>query len=158
HAGRLAARPDGPGEWSVTSPAPPLLDVRDLGVRFDTPRGRLRAVDGVSFSLPPGTALGIVGESGSGKSVLSRAIMGILPRSAHVAVESEICFEGRDLRHLSRSESKHVWGVDISMVLQDPLTSLTPVLRIGSQVVEPMRYHLGLSRNEARERAVALLA
>ena len=139
------------------SAAESLLEVRDLAVRFPTPRGDLRAVDGVSFSLESGATLGIVGESGSGKSVLSRAVMNLLPSSARVAHETQIRFEGRDLRGLSRAEGKHLWGVDIAMVLQDPMTSLTPVLKIGRQIMEPLRYHQRLGKRAARQRGIELL-
>jgi peptide/nickel transport system ATP-binding protein len=135
----------------------PLLEVRDLAVRFPTPRGDLRAVDGVSFTLESGSTLGIVGESGSGKSVLSRAVMNLLPSTARVARETQIRFEGRDLRRISRAEGKHLWGVDIAMVLQDPMTSLTPVLTIGRQIMEPLRYHAHLSKRAARDRGIELL-
>jgi peptide/nickel transport system ATP-binding protein len=144
-------------ETAGESPSASLLQVHDLAVRFPTPRGDLRAVDGVSFSLESGATLGIVGESGSGKSVLSRAVMNLLPSSARVARETKIRFEGRDLRRISRSEGKHLWGVDIAMVLQDPMTSLTPVLKIGRQIIEPLRYHKHLSKREARDRAIELL-
>jgi peptide/nickel transport system ATP-binding protein len=135
---------------------PPLLDVRHLGVRFTTSRGDLRAVDDVSLRLDAGVALGLVGESGSGKSVLSRSIVGLLPGTARMAKESEIVFDGRDLRKLPR-DTKHLFGVDIAVVLQDPMTSLTPVLKIGRQLTEPLRYHRGMSRAAARARGVELL-
>jgi peptide/nickel transport system ATP-binding protein len=140
-----------------SSAAEPLLEVRDLAVRFPTPRGDLRAVDGVSFRLESGATLGIVGESGSGKSVLSRAVMNLLPTSARVARETQILFEGRDLRRISRADAKHLFGVDVAMVLQDPMTSLTPVLTIGRQIMEPLRYHQRLGKREARERGIELL-
>jgi peptide/nickel transport system ATP-binding protein len=136
----------------------PLLEVDDLGVSFDTPSGSLRAVDGVSVRIHRGETLGIVGESGSGKSVLSRAIMNLLSRNAQVDESSQIRFDGRDVRALSRREMRHYWGGEVAMVFQDPMTSLTPVLTVGRQLSEPLRFHLGLGRKQARERALELLA
>ncbi|MFV0308838.1 MAG: ABC transporter ATP-binding protein, partial [Desertimonas sp.] len=135
----------------------PLLRVEDLRTYFDTPRGMVRAVDGVSFDLDRGTTLGIVGESGSGKSVLARSIMNLLPGSAIVPDNAQITYDGRDVRHLSREESRHFWGTEIAMVFQDPMTSLNPVRRIEAQMTESLRFHLRLGRREARRRAVELL-
>ncbi|PXW36153.1 UNVERIFIED_CONTAM: peptide/nickel transport system ATP-binding protein [Williamsia faeni] len=135
----------------------PLLEVRNLQVWFDTPRGDVRAVGGVDLDIEAGRAVGIVGESGSGKSVLSRAIMRILARNANVLPGSEIRFNGMDLTKVSPKKNKHLWGVDLAMVFQDPMTSLTPVLTIGSQLTETLRYHLHLSRAAAKEEAIRLL-
>ncbi|MCK0092525.1 ABC transporter ATP-binding protein [Rhodococcus sp. F64268] len=134
-----------------------LLDVRDLRVWFDTPRGSVRAVDGVDLTVDPGRTLGIVGESGSGKSVLSRAVMKILPPSAQVHPAGEIRFNGVDLATVSPKKNKHLWGVDLSMVFQDPMTSLTPVMTIGRQLTETLRFHLGLDRAQAKAEAIRLL-
>ena len=133
-----------------------LLDVEDLRTSFSTPRGMVRAVDGVSFSIDRGQTLGIVGESGSGKTVLSRSIMGLLP-AHNVERSGQVRFEGQELTGLPSSEMRHIWGVEIAMVFQDPMTSLNPVMRIGRQITEGLRYHLGQSAGEARENAVALL-
>jgi len=133
-----------------------LLDVEDLRTSFSTPRGMVRAVDGVSFSIDRGQTLGIVGESGSGKTVLSRSIMGLLP-AHNVERGGQVRFEGQELTGLPSSEMRHIWGVEIAMVFQDPMTSLNPVMRIGRQITEGLRYHLGQSAGEARENAVALL-
>lgn len=145
--------PDHPPASSPT----PLLEIRNLRVRFDTPRGEVRAVDGIDLRLEAGRTLGIVGESGSGKSVLSRAVMKILAPNASVLPGSEIRVNGLDLATVSRRRRKHLWGVDLSMVFQDPMTSLTPVLTVGRQLTETLRFHLGLDRSEAAARAVELL-
>src|SRR4051794_26393584 len=135
--------------------AEPLLRVEHLTTTFPTSRGKLRAVDDVSFELDQGETIGIVGESGSGKSVLVRSVMNLLPRTA--SVQGEVYFEGRDVRSLPKADRKHFWGPEIAMVFQDPMTSLNPVKRIGVQITDPLRYHLGLSRADARTRALELL-
>jgi oligopeptide/dipeptide ABC transporter ATP-binding protein len=138
------------------SQARPLLEVADLRTHFLTGRGAVRAVDGVSFTLERGRTLGVVGESGSGKTVLARSIMGLLP--AHNVVRGgEVRYEGRRLTGLTGAELREIWGAEISMVFQDPMTSLNPVVRIGRQITETMRFHLGLPDGEARARAVELL-
>ena len=143
---------------SVDAETNDLLKVRDLRVWFQTPKGLVRAVDGVNLELGRGETLGIVGESGSGKSVLSRAIMKILAPNAHVLPGSHIVLNGVDLATVNRKDNPHLWGVDLSMVFQDPMTSLTPVLPIGNQLTETLRYHLDLTKQEARTEAVRLLA
>jgi peptide/nickel transport system ATP-binding protein len=135
----------------------PLLEVRDLRVRFATEAGPLTAVDGVSYSVEAGGALGIVGESGSGKSVSSLAVMGLV-RGRNVSVSGSVIFDGRDLLTLSERELRHVRGNEIAMVFQDPLTSLHPLKRVGGQVAEAVRAHHDVSRAAARARAVDLLA
>ncbi len=144
-------------EASTDPTTSPLLQVRDARTSFRTSRGPLLAVDGVSFDLAAGETLGIVGESGSGKSVLVRTVMNLLPSNGEVAAGSEILFDGRDVRHLRPAEAKHFWGPEMAMVFQDPMTSLNPVKRIGRQLTESMRFHLGLSRSAARDRAIELL-
>lgn len=134
-----------------------LLEVESLRVWFETPRGMVRAVDGVDLTLRRGEALGVVGESGSGKSVLSRAIMKILAPNARVLPGSQIRMDGTDLASVNPKKNKHLWGVDLSMVFQDPMTSLTPVVTVGKQLTETLRYHLGLDRQAAHEEAVRLL-
>ena len=135
----------------------PLLQVDSLSTSFRTPRGLLRAVDDVSFSVRRGETIGIVGESGSGKSVLVRTIMNLQPPSAVVSTHSRILFEGRDVHSLQRDESRHFWGRQVAMIFQDPMTSLNPVRKIGRQLTDPMRFHLSLSRGAARTRAIELL-
>jgi oligopeptide/dipeptide ABC transporter ATP-binding protein len=117
----------------------------------------VRAVDGVSFSLERGKALGIVGESGSGKTILSRSIMGLLPRRNTETPTGEVRFRGQDLRIAPRRELQKIWGRDVAIVFQDPMTSLNPVMKIGKQMTESMRHHLDVSKDFARETAVALL-
>ena len=135
-----------------------LLDARDVSVVFPTRRGPLTAVDGVTLHVDAGETLGIVGESGSGKSVLMRTVMNLLGPQAIVAPAAEIRFDGRDVRALSRVEARSFWGGEIAMIFQDPMTSLNPVKRIGAQIVDPIRHHLGLGRSAARGRALELLA
>jgi oligopeptide/dipeptide ABC transporter ATP-binding protein len=135
----------------------PLLEVRDLRTHFFTREGVVRAVDGVSFSVDRGRTLGIVGESGSGKSVSALSIMGLIPKPPARIVGGEVLFEGRDLTKLSERELSDVRGAEISMIFQDPMTSLNPTLQIGTQLVETFRRHMDLSRQEARRRAVDLL-
>jgi peptide/nickel transport system ATP-binding protein len=119
-------------------------------------RAVVQAVDGVSFTLDRGRTLGIVGESGSGKSVTVRSIMGILPDRTTVAT-GQILFEGIDVTALPSERARHFWGVDVAMIFQDPMTSLNPVVRIGRQITELLRYHLSMSKAEARTRALELL-
>jgi peptide/nickel transport system ATP-binding protein len=133
-----------------------LLEVTDVRTHFKTERGLVRAVDGVSFSLERGKTLGIVGESGSGKSVLSRSIMGLLPK--HNLVRSgSIRFEGHEVGDLRQKEMQQFWGTQMSMVFQDPMTALNPVMKVGKQITESLRYHLDVSREYAKESAEALL-
>jgi peptide/nickel transport system ATP-binding protein len=134
-----------------------LLEVSNLSTTFATERGPLRAVDGASLSLRRGETLGIVGESGSGKSVLVRSIMNILGRRATISPEGRVIFDGRDTRALTKAEARHFWGREIAMVFQDPMTSLNPVRKIGNQIVDPIRYHLGVDAKQAARRAVSLL-
>ncbi|HEX8645281.1 MAG TPA: ABC transporter ATP-binding protein [Thermoleophilaceae bacterium] len=134
----------------------PLLEVRDLRVRFATEAGPLTAVDGVSFSVEPGGALGIVGESGSGKTVSSLAVLGLV-RGSNATVSGSVLFDGRELLTLSERELRRVRGNEIAMVFQDPLTSLHPLKRVGAQVAEAVRAHSEVTRAAARARAVELL-
>ncbi|MEU1473807.1 ABC transporter ATP-binding protein [Streptomyces sp. NPDC005760] len=135
----------------------PLLDVRDLTVRFRTRQGLVTAVDGLSFSVAPGEVLGVVGESGSGKSVSMLAVLRLLT-SANVTVSGEVRFRGRDLLALPDKEMRAVRGREIAMVFQDPMTALTPVYTVGWQIAEAIRAHGQVSRKEARARAVQLLS
>ncbi len=134
----------------------PLLNVVDLKTAFKTARGLARAVDGVSLSLERGRTLGIVGESGSGKSVLSRSIMGLLPKS-NVVRSGAINFEGHDLINATNSELRTLWGSQMAMVFQDPMTSLNPVMKIGNQITEVLRQHLDITKDYSKELALALL-
>ena len=134
----------------------PLLEVRELRTHFLTARGAVKAVDGVSFTLERGRTLGVVGESGSGKTVLSRSIMGMLPRK-NVIRGGDFLYNGTALSTLSSRELRDLRGAEISMVFQDPMTSLNPVVRIGRQITETMEQHLDVSKVEARRKAVDLL-
>ena len=133
-----------------------LLEVDDLATRFTTPRGTVRAVDGVSFTLDRGRTLGLVGESGCGKSVLSRSVMGLLP-TRNVTRRGVIIFDGHRLDQMGQSQLRSFWGTQLAMVFQDPMTSLNPVMRIGKQITESLEFHFDMDRNEARETALALL-
>ncbi|HJP25403.1 MAG TPA: ABC transporter ATP-binding protein [Acidimicrobiales bacterium] len=141
----------------MTGRQAPLLSVRDLKVVFPTPIGMVHAVDGVSFDLEAGQSMGIVGESGSGKTVTAKTLMNLLP--SYALVDGSVNFDGRDLRALAaeRKTEKHLWGVEISMVFQDPMTSLNPVKKVGEQIAESVRYHLGQTRTAARRQAGDLL-
>ena len=134
----------------------PTLVVEDLRTSFATDRGELKAVDGVSFSVHSGRTLGVVGESGSGKSATARSIMNLLPPGSSHST-GRVLLDGRDVRKLSRKESRHVWGVEASMVFQNPTTSLNPVMQVGRQIAEGLRYHRKFSRDAAMRRARELL-
>ena len=134
----------------------PLLSVQGLRTHFALNAGLLKAVDGVTFDLRAGQTLGIVGESGSGKTVLSRSIMR-LNLGNNVETSGKALFDGKDLLSLPMNQMTNIWGQEIAMVFQDPMTSLNPVVKIGRQVSEHVRKHLSLSRREARELAVQLL-
>jgi peptide/nickel transport system ATP-binding protein len=123
----------------------PLLQLEDVRTHFETPRGLVRAVDGVSLTLERGRALGIVGESGSGKTILSRSIMGLLPPRGTVR-QGSIRFEGREIGGLSRRAMRDVWGKEMAMIFQDPMTSLNPLMKIGAQIAEPLRIHLDMPK------------
>jgi peptide/nickel transport system ATP-binding protein len=144
-------------ESAAPKPEPPLLSVRNLKVSFRTPSGLVPAVDGLNFELATHEILGVVGESGCGKSVSLMAIMGLLD-PAHVLVEGSVRLKGRELIGLSAVELQQVRGRQIAMVFQDPMTTLTPVHRVGAQIVEQLRAHTDLGRVAARHRAIELLA
>ena len=134
-----------------------LLEVSNLKVQFRTREGPVHAVDGVSFELNEGEALGIVGESGSGKSVTSLSILRLLPIPPADIKDGEILFRGTDLLDLPENEMRKIRGRDISMIFQDPMTSLNPVITVERQLIEPLQLHLKLSVPEARARARELL-
>ncbi len=133
-----------------------MLEVEDLHVSFATSRGAVPAVQGVSLTLAQGKTLGIVGESGSGKTVLSRAIMGLLPPSSTTQTGS-VRYDGTEILNAPNDELRKLWSTHIAMVFQDPMTSLNPVQRIGHQITEPLKIHLKLSKGEAKETALSLL-
>jgi peptide/nickel transport system ATP-binding protein len=134
-----------------------LLEVRDIRTWFNAEAGVVKAVDGVSFTLERGKTLGVVGESGSGKTILSRSIMGLLPKK-NVIRQGSIAYEGTEISGYSQEEMRSVWGTEMSMIFQDPMTSLNPVMKIGKQITESLIYHLDMEPTEARQTAVALLA
>ncbi len=134
-----------------------LLEVRDLRTWFHTEEGVARAVDGVSFEVDRGQVLGVVGESGSGKSVTALSVMRLVQEPGRVEEGSRLTFDGRDLLGLTERQMRDVRGNDIAMIFQEPMTSLNPVYPVGDQISESIRIHRGLSRREARSRAVELL-
>ncbi len=134
-----------------------LLEVRNLATYFDAEGGEFHAVDGVSFSLETGRTLGIVGESGCGKSVTALSIMGLIPRPPGRIAGGEILFEGVDLLKLKPAEMRERRGNQISMIFQEPMTSLNPAFTVGDQIVEVIERHRNVTRQEAREHAIEML-
>ena len=134
-----------------------LLDIKGLETQFKTPDGIVHAVNGVSFGLKEGETLGVVGESGCGKSVTMLSVLGLIPTPPGKVVAGEAFFFGQDLLKMTKEEIRHVRGAQIGMVFQDPMTSLNPVLTIGRQLEEPLMLHIGMTRNQAQERAAELL-
>ena len=134
----------------------PLLKVEDLHVHFETSRGTVRAVEGLSFEVGRGEVVAIVGESGSGKSVSALSIMRLLPRLTG-RTRGKVTFDGKSLLELDDDEMREIRGRDISMIFQEPMTSLNPLLTIGLQITEPLTIHLGMNDAQARARAVELL-
>jgi peptide/nickel transport system ATP-binding protein len=141
---------------SVVELGEPLLEVRDLKVHFPTPDGLVKAVDGLSFDVRRGETFGIVGESGSGKSVTCLTALGLITRS-NAQLEGEILFKGRDLLKMSGEELQKIRGKELAMIFQDPFASLHPMYRVGDQLVEAVRVHDDVSKEQARERVVELL-
>jgi len=135
----------------------PLLQVRDLAVRFDTDEGVVEAVNDISYDIEEGASLGIVGESGCGKSVSALAVMRLVPSPAGRITSGEVKFEGRDLLGVDSGEMRNIRGGQIAMIFQDPLNSLNPVYTIGHQIVEALRLHMGMSKRDGRTRATELL-
>ena len=135
----------------------PILSVRDLRTEFVSDAGIVHAVDGVSFDLHQGETLAIVGESGCGKSVTALSIMRLIPNPPGRITGGQVFFEGQDLMQFPPGEMQKVRGARISMIFQEPMTSLNPVLTIGDQVAEPLQLHMGMNRNSSRIRAVELL-
>jgi oligopeptide/dipeptide ABC transporter ATP-binding protein len=133
-----------------------ILEVRDLHVQIATRRGVVRAVDGVSLEVPRGEAVGLVGESGSGKSMTLRAMLGVLPPEARVT-SGQILLDGVDLVPLGNSQLNRIRGPKISMIFQEPMSALNPVMRVGRQIAEGPEVHLGYSRSRAAERALELM-
>lgn len=138
-------------------PKPTVLEVTDLVTRLRTGEGTLHAVNGVSLLVRQGETLGIVGESGCGKSVTVLSIMGLLPQSLAQISAQSMRFNGADIAHASEATMRQLRGSQMAMIFQDPMTSLNPVVTIGRQIMEPLRHHLRLSEQEARQRAAELL-
>ncbi|MEH7547259.1 MULTISPECIES: ABC transporter ATP-binding protein [Bacillaceae] len=134
-----------------------ILQIKNLKVSFQSGRTLLPAVDGISFNLSEGEILGIVGESGSGKSVTSLATMGLIPSPPGKIEDGHIIFERRDLINISEKEWRKVRGNQISMIFQEPMTSLNPLFTIGNQVMEAIKLHTNLSKREALARGIELL-
>ena len=138
-----------------TSGATPVLSLSGLSVTFDTPQGHLRAVQDVTLSVSRGECLGVVGESGAGKSQLFLAVLGLLAANGRAAGSARL--GAQELLGLSAAALDRIRGARVGMVFQDPMTSLTPHLTVGEQLIEVLRRHVGLARGAARERAQALL-
>jgi len=134
-----------------------LMSIRDLTVKFQTPRGLLEAVRSVSLEIPDGVSIGIVGESGSGKTVMSRAAMGLLSGS-NVRREGTVIFDGKELTAMSPAQVRNEFGTGMAMIFQDPMTALNPVRRVGSQIAEGLRIRLGMDKKAARARSIELLS
>jgi peptide/nickel transport system ATP-binding protein len=134
----------------------PLLEVRDLKVHFPTEDGIVKAVDGISFVIERGETLGIVGESGSGKSVSMLTVLGLVTKK-QATIEGEILFQGQNLLEMPREEMRNIRGSRISMIFQDPLTSLHPYYRVGDQIVEGLRAHQDISKSDAMKQAIEML-
>lgn len=134
-----------------------LLNVQGLETRFNTPEGVVHAVNGVDFTLKEGETLGVVGESGCGKSVSMLSILRLIQQPPGKIVAGKAMFRGKDLLQMTNEEIRHVRGGQISMVFQDPMTSLNPVMTIGKQLAEPLMLHLGLNKEQARDRSIELL-
>jgi len=149
----LGGEPHGQSEVLPT----PLLEVRGLKTYFASTEGDYRAVDGVSFALEAGRTLGLVGESGCGKSVTSLSIMGLIPSPPGRIAGGEVFFQGQDLLRLSRAELRELRGNQISMIFQEPMTSLNPAFIVGDQIAEAVQRHRKVGRGEARARAIEMM-
>src|SRR5689334_2810280 len=134
-----------------------LLDVRDLHVEFRTRDGVAKAVNGVTYSVAEGETLAVLGESGSGKSVTAQAIMGILDSPPGFVTQGEVLFQGDDLLKMSGEDRRRVRGAKMAMIFQDALSALNPVLSVGEQLGEMFVVHQGMSRKDARNKAVELM-
>ena len=134
-----------------------LLDIRGLRTQFFTDDGLARAVDGVSYSLEKGETVGVVGESGCGKSVTALSVLRLIPDPPGKIVDGEIIFEGTNLLNLSSADMRRIRGNDISMIFQEPMTSLNPVFTIGNQITEAVRLHQGLNKKGALDKAIEAL-
>ena len=134
-----------------------LLQVKNLQTSFFTPEGEVRAIDGVSFEIGEGKTIGLVGESGCGKSVTSLSIMRLIPSPPGKIVGGEILYRGRDLLKLNNEEMRKIRGNEISMIFQEPMTSLKPGFTVGNQIGEAIRLHQGLGKKETRDKTIDML-
>ena len=134
-----------------------ILNVENLKINFNTYAGRVYAVRGVSFHLDAGETLAIVGESGSGKTVTSKGVLKLLPKYVSEIPEGKIEFDGKDLVKLKEKEMNKIRGGEISMIFQDPMTSLNPTMKIGDQIIESLMLHRNMNKKEAREEALRML-
>ncbi len=141
----------------TTSPAEPLLAIRDLRVQFHTRHATLNAVRDLSLTLHPGEIVGLVGESGCGKSVTAQAILRLIGDNPHEDIQGEITYQGNNLLDQSEAEMARLRGRSLAMIFQDPMTALNPVLPVGEQIAEGLRWHLNYSRRAAHQRAIELL-
>lgn len=135
----------------------PLLEIRDLRTYFHTDDGVARAVDGVNYAIGAGETLGVVGESGCGKSVTAMSILQLIPQPPGKIVGGEIIFKGKNLLDFGEAEMRKIRGNEISVIFQEPMTSLNPVFQVGDQIGEALRLHQGLSASEARKKTIDLL-
>ncbi|MFF8830284.1 ABC transporter ATP-binding protein [Streptomyces sp. NPDC015131] len=142
---------------AMSAPNAPLLEVRDLHVEFHTRDGVAKAINGVSYSVDAGETLAVLGESGSGKSVTAQAIMGILDMPPGRIPKGQILFHGEDMLTMSAEERRKIRGRRIAMIFQDALSALNPVLTVGYQLAEMYRVHLGMSRKDAKAKAIELM-
>ncbi|MGP4062041.1 ABC transporter ATP-binding protein [Halobacillus sp. H74] len=134
-----------------------LLEVKNMHVSFDTYGGEVKAVRGVNFDVKKGETLAIVGESGSGKSVTTKALMQLIPKPPGRIKEGEILFEGRDLAKMTEKQMQKIRGKEISMIFQDPMTSLNPTMKVGNQIMEGLIKHQKMSKTQAKKRVLELL-
>ena len=134
-----------------------LLEVKDLGITFFTDRGALPAVQEVSFNIKPGETLGVVGESGCGKSMTALSLMQLIPSPPGKITAGEIMYKGEDLLKKSPKEMRDIRGKEISMIFQEPMTSLNPVITVGKQIMEAVLTHEKMSKQEAKERALEMI-
>ena len=134
-----------------------VLEMDNLRTVFDTPRGPVRAVDGVTLGLRAGDTLGLVGESGSGKSVLGRTLMGLVTNGPTTTVTGGVRIAGQSVHELSAAQRRRLWGQQIAMIFQDPMTSLNPVRTIGAHLADPLRRQLGLDRQTTEQKSIELL-
>lgn len=139
------------------STSEPLLKVDNLTVEFSTDKGAVRAINGISFDVMPGETVAIVGESGCGKSVSSLSIMGLVPSPPGKIVEGSIVFQGKELIGLKDQEYRKIRGNDISMIFQEPMTALNPVLKISTQMIDVIRNHNKITKRQAKVRAIEML-